>query len=117
VYLGGIIAYANEVKTQTLGVRDEDLRQHGAVSEPVAAQLAAGICARLGSEIGIGVTGIAGPGGGSAEKPVGTVWIAMQLNGAVTTLGRVYVGDRDEIRRRSCQAALDMIRRALAARV
>ena len=115
VYLGGVIAYANDIKIDVLGVRPEALHEYGAVSEPVAEQLAAGVCARLDSDIGIGITGVAGPGGGTPGKPVGTVWIAMQLSGVLTTLGRVYVGDREEIRRRSCQAALELIRRALAA--
>jgi PncC family amidohydrolase len=72
-------------------------------------------CAReLGTSIGIGITGIAGPGGGTLEKPVGTVWIAVAGIGETKSLGRVYVGDRDEIRLRATQAALDQVRRALA---
>jgi len=113
VYLGGVIAYSNSVKEQWLGVRDADIRTHGAVSEVVARGMAAGICERMGSEIGIGITGVAGPGGGTPEKPVGTVWIAVQVNGALQARCRVYPGDRREIRLRSTQAALDMIRRAL----
>jgi nicotinamide-nucleotide amidase len=113
VYVGGIIAYSNEIKLRMLNVPAELLREHGAVSEPVAASMAAGACATIGTEIGVGITGIAGPGGGSPEKPVGTVWIAVQVQGAIRTLGRVFVGDREEIRQRSAQAALDLIRRTL----
>lgn len=114
VYLGGVIAYANDAKVKELGVDPHAMAQQGAVSEIVARQMAAGICSRFGTEIGVGITGIAGPDGGTAEKPVGTVWIAVQNQGAPATLGRVYVGDRDEIRRRACQSALDLIRRPLA---
>jgi nicotinamide-nucleotide amidase len=113
VYVGGVVAYSNEIKTRMLGVPAEMLREHGAVSEPVASAMAAGACTQMGAEIGVGITGIAGPGGGSPEKPVGTVWIAAQVQGTVRTLGRVFVGDREEIRQRSAQAALDLIRRAL----
>jgi nicotinamide-nucleotide amidase len=115
VYVGGVVAYSNRIKMQMLDLPQELLREHGAVSEPVAASMAAGVCARMGTEIGVGITGIAGPGGGSPEKPVGTVWIAAHVQGATRTLGRVFVGDREEIRQRSAQAALDLIRRALDA--
>lgn len=113
VYLGGVVAYANDVKVRELGVEARAIADEGAVSETVARQMAAGICARFGTEIGIGITGIAGPDGGSADKPVGTVWIAIQVSGQLSALGRVYVGDREEIRRRACQSALDLTRRAL----
>jgi len=114
VYLGGVIAYANSVKERWLGVRPADIQTHGAVSEVVARGMAAGICERMESGIGVGITGVAGPGGGTPEKPVGTVWIAVQVNGAIQARCRVYPGDRREIRLRSTQAALDMIRRALS---
>jgi len=110
---GGVIAYDNRVKQALLGVRESDLRDGGAVSEPVARQMAAGIRTRLGTGVGIGITGIAGPGGGSPGKPVGTVWLALDLDGSVRTVRTILVGDRDEIRRRAAQSALDMLRRAL----
>ncbi|HET7565626.1 MAG TPA: competence/damage-inducible protein A [Gemmatimonadaceae bacterium] len=113
VYLGGVVAYSNHVKELWLGVQPDELAQHGAVSDVVARRMASGIASRLGSEIGVGITGIAGPGGGTPDKPVGTVWIAVQVNGALEARCRVYPGDREEIRLRSTQAALDMIRRAL----
>ena len=113
VFLGGVIAYADEVKTALLAVLAEDIRTHGAVSEPVTRAMATGARARFGSGIGIGVSGIAGPGGGTAEKPVGTVWIAVDVLGSVTAMVRRYPGDREEIRRRAAQSALDMVRLAL----
>ena len=127
VFHGGLIAYDNRVKRQLLGVLESDLDEHGAVSEPVARQMAKGIRVRLGTEIGVSITGVAGPAGGSPEKPVGTVWIGLDvLEGrppiprpdgyppvAPYDKARVFhfVGNREEIRYRAVQAALDMIRR------
>ncbi|HVS60138.1 MAG TPA: competence/damage-inducible protein A [Gemmatimonadaceae bacterium] len=113
VFLGGVIAYHNDVKKELLGVRAEDLERHGAVSEQVALQMAAGIRERTGADVGVSVTGIAGPGGGTAEKPVGLVWVAVHSLDAKAR--RFHVGgDRAEIRQRAAQAALEMVRRALA---
>ena len=114
VYVGGVVSYDNAVKTKLLGVRDVSLTEHGAVSEQVAREMAEGCARALGTQIGIGITGIAGPGGGTAEKPVGTVWIAVAGVGETRALGRVYVGDREEIRLRATQSALDQLRRGLA---
>jgi nicotinamide-nucleotide amidase len=127
VFHGGLIAYDNRVKRQLLGVLDSDLEEHGAVSEPVALQMAKGIRVRLGTEIGVSITGIAGPDGGSKEKPVGTVWIAVDLaegrppiprpegRPPITPYAKArlfhFIGGREEIRYRAAQAALDMIRR------
>ncbi|HEY9427925.1 MAG TPA: competence/damage-inducible protein A [Gemmatimonadaceae bacterium] len=113
VFLGGVVAYANGVKESMLGVPAELIASKGAVSEEVARAMASGARARTGADVGIAVTGIAGPGGGSVEKPVGTVWIAVEISDAVRTMGRVYVGDRGEVRSRSVQAALDTVRRML----
>ena len=114
VYVGGIVAYDNSVKTKLVGVRDVSLSEHGAVSEQVAREMAEGCARAVGTQVGIGITGVAGPGGGTAEKPVGTVWIAVAGVGETRALGRVYVGDREEIRLRATQASLDQLRRALA---
>ncbi len=114
VYHGGVIAYDNSVKTKLLGVSDVTLREHGAVSEQAAREMAEGCAKSLGAQIGVGITGVAGPGGGTEEKPVGTVWIAVSGIGETRALGRVYVGDREEIRMRATQASLDQIRRGLA---
>jgi len=95
-------------------VSDVTLKEHGAVSEEVAREMAEGCAKSLGTTIGIAITGIAGPSGGTPEKPVGTVWIAVSGLGETRTLGRAYVGDREEIRQRATQASLDQVRRAIA---
>lgn len=114
VVMGGIIAYHNDVKVAKLGVRTETLVAHGAVSEETAREMAAGARAALGTSVGVGITGVAGPGGGSPDKPVGTVCIAVDLEGAVRSFRASMVGDRHEIRQRSAQAALNLVRRMLA---
>jgi nicotinamide-nucleotide amidase len=114
VFVGGVIAYDNVLKGDLLGVSPEDLTVHGAVSEPVARQLAEGACRRTGTALGVGITGIAGPDGGTPDKPVGTVWIALAGVGDTVAQKTVFGGDRDEIRRRAAQSALNLIRRTLA---
>jgi nicotinamide-nucleotide amidase len=113
VVLGGVVAYSNAVKTSVLGVAPGTIERHGAVSESVAREMASGIRDRLDASIGVGITGVAGPGGGTPEKPVGLVWIAVDFDGAQRTYGGRFVGDRGEIRYRATQAALDMIRRGV----
>lgn len=115
VVLGGVIAYSNAVKEQELGVSADDIGQFGAVSEPVAIQMARGVRGMTGATIGVGITGVAGPDGGTPEKPVGTVWIAIDVRGEVTSRVAIYIGDRAEIRHRATQVAMDLIRRALLA--
>ena len=112
VFLGGVIAYQNTVKQQLLGVENADLAEHGAVSEQVAAGMARGVRALLGADIGISITGVAGPGGGTAAKPVGMVWVALDGIASTTQCLRLF-GTREEIRQRAAQAALDMVRHAL----
>ena len=114
VFVGGFIAYADGVKVGEVGVSSTDLAERGAVSEIVARQLAAGVAERLGTPTGIGVTGIAGPGGGSDEKPVGTVWIATSVEGEVEADRHNFSGDRSGIRERAAQAALAGLYRRLA---
>jgi nicotinamide-nucleotide amidase len=114
VVLGGVIAYHDDVKRLLLGVSESDLKAHGAVSEPVVRQMATGVRERLGSTIAVAITGIAGPGGGTPDKPVGTVWIGVSCRGDVTSRRLNVIGDRDEIRRRSAQAAMEIVRRRLA---
>jgi nicotinamide-nucleotide amidase len=113
VFLGGVIAYHNDVKRDELGVREEDIRRYGAVSEEVVLQMAAGARKRFGADITIAVTGVAGPGGGTPEKPVGLVWIAVDDGNAKARRFNL-IGDRAEIRQRAAQAALEMVRRALS---
>lgn len=111
VVLGGVIAYSNAMKSALLGVPVELLVEHGAVSEPVVRAMAAGARAATGAALGLAITGIAGPGGGSEEKPVGTVWIASDLDGVVESRRLRLIGDRAEVRQRAAQAALEMVRR------
>ena len=113
VVLGGVIAYSNDVKRGVLGVQQETLDTHGAVSEQVATEMAAGVRRLVGAEVGMSITGVAGPGGGTADKPVGLVWIGVDVQGTVRTHGSRFIGDRAEIRFRSTQAALDILRRML----
>jgi nicotinamide-nucleotide amidase len=113
VVRGGVIAYHNDVKVELLGVSRADLDAHGAVSESVARQLATGARARAGASIGVGITGVAGPGGGTPAKPVGSVWIAVDTAGRVRAHHGLYIGDRAEIRDRAAQMALELVRRAL----
>lgn len=113
VFRGGIVAYANEIKEGMLGVSRATLEAHGAVSEPVVREMANGAIAALRTTASVAITGIAGPGGGSEEKPVGLVWIAARIGDAVRTSHRVYPGNREEIRHRAAQAALDLLRRMM----
>ena len=112
--LGGIVAYSNAVKEAQVGVAHELLVEHGAVSEQTALALADGARERLGADIGIGVTGIAGPGGGSEEKPVGLVWVAVSdADGARIVRSVRMPGNRAEIRDRTTTLALHLLRRLL----
>ena len=112
---GGVIAYDDAVKRSLLGVSPALIREHGAVSEPVVRAMASGLRGVLGVGAALAITGVAGPGGGSADKPVGTVWIALDFRGDVQARRFAMVGDRAEIRHRSAQAALEMLRRHLLA--
>ncbi|GAC1418842.1 MAG: competence/damage-inducible protein A [Gemmatimonadaceae bacterium] len=113
VFLGGVIAYDNDVKVKVLGVPADDIERYGAVSEQVAVRMASGIRKTMAADVGISVTGIAGPGGGTPEKPVGLVWIAMDYSDAKARRFHL-VGDRTEIRQRAAQAALEIVRRSLS---
>lgn len=115
VVMGGVVAYDDAVKRRLLGVDDELLREHGAVSEPVVRAMARGARQTLQVDAALAITGIAGPGGGSLEKPVGTVWIALDLAGTVESRLLRLWGDREEIRQRSAQWALELLRRRLGA--
>ncbi|ORA28795.1 competence/damage-inducible protein A [Mycobacterium aquaticum] len=111
---GGVVAYANEAKTELLQVDEALLAEHGAVSEPVAAAMATGVLAGFEADTAVAITGIAGPGGGSADKPVGTVCFAVQLAGGDPVTRTVRLpGDRTDIRERSTTVAMHMLRRAL----
>lgn len=113
VFRGGVISYHNDLKHDLLGVREQSLRENGAVSEPVVREMAAGARRIAKSDIGLAITGVAGPGGGSPEKPVGTVWIAADIRGAIKTQLLRLWGDRQEIRERAAQWTLELLRTEL----
>ena len=113
VFVGGVIAYADEVKVAGLGVPQKLIAQHGAVSEPVVRAMAEGACERFGVAASVAVTGIAGPDGGTPDKPVGTVWLAARLGEKQEAVKRRFLGGRDEVRARSAQGGLDLLRRML----
>jgi nicotinamide-nucleotide amidase len=113
VFAGGIIAYGNRAKVELLGVDRAVLERDGAVSEEVARQMAVGAERALACSCGVGITGIAGPDGGTAEKPVGLVCYAASAGGRVEVRSTVFAGDRDGVRRRSAQAALALLLKLL----
>jgi nicotinamide-nucleotide amidase len=109
-FLGGVVSYSNELKTAWADVPLALIQAKGAVSSEVAVALADGIRRRVGSTLGVGITGIAGPGGGSEEKPVGTVHVALAHLGGVKEKGVRFLGDREMIRFQASQLALDLVR-------
>jgi PncC family amidohydrolase len=111
VFRGGVIAYSDEVKAGVLGVPPEMLRDHGAVSGPVVEAMARSVRALAGADLAVAVSGVAGPGGGSPEKPVGTVWLAWDDRGLVESRVRVFEGGRDKVRRAAAFEAMDGVRR------
>jgi nicotinamide-nucleotide amidase len=114
VFVGSIVAYADDVKVSALGVPRKMIEQHGAVSAEVSAAMARGVRERLGADVGVGVTGIAGPGGGTPEKPVGLVYVSVSAPGAERTIDFSYPSDRAAIRSRAAVAALHLVRRVLS---
>ena len=112
-FLGGAVVYSNQVKTELAGVPEEMIHRHGAVSREVAAALAEGIRYRCESTLGVGITGVAGPTGGTSEKPVGLVFHAVASDSGTEVVQRNFGGDRKRIRRYASTMALDMVRRKL----
>jgi nicotinamide-nucleotide amidase len=112
-FQGGVVAYSDDVKAETLSVSRATLAAHGAVSEAVALEMAAGVAERLGAKASLSVTGIAGPDGGSPAKPVGTVWYAARVDGEAEARREVFGGDRTQVRERAAQAALALLLRML----
>lgn len=112
-FLGGVTAYADAAKVAILGVDADSITRDGAVSETVARQLAEGAQDRFGADYGIGTTGIAGPGGGSAEKPVGLVYIAVAGPAGTQVQQMLFEGDRDQIKAMTAEAALHLLEAAL----
>lgn len=109
VFAGGIISYSNEVKSSVLGVSEVDLRRVGAVSSEVAAQMADGARRLLKTDCAVAVTGIAGPDGGSVEKPVGLVWFGLATKDGVRTEKCLFRGDRARVREQTITHALGML--------
>jgi nicotinamide-nucleotide amidase len=112
-FLGGVVSYSNEAKQSLLGVPEELLEQHGAVSEPVARAMAEGVRQRFGADLGVATTGISGPSGGTAQKPVGLVHVALAQDSGTHADHFVFPLDRTRHRQLTAQVALDWVRRAL----
>ena len=108
-FLGGVISYSNDAKVGLLGVNSKTLKAKGAVSEEVAIQMAAGARTKLGSDIGIGITGIAGPAGGTPTKPVGLVYVAVSSIESSECSRNVFRGSRSSIKDQSARKALEML--------
>lgn len=106
-YRGGVVAYSNEVKECALGVRHATLEAHGAVSEETVREMVEGVRSRLGADYAVATTGIAGPGGGTPAKPVGTVWIGIASEGTTVTKLLHLSGNRSEIAKQTCLAVFD----------
>lgn len=117
VYQGGVVAYANEAKEGLLGVSAQVIEANGAVSEAVAREMAEGAALALGADAAVAVTGVAGPGGGSVDKPVGTVWHAATFRGRTVAELQTFPGDRAAVRERAAQAALFLLLRLLDGRL
>ena len=113
IYGYGFITYANEAKVRLLGVSPETLEKYGAVSHQTACEMAQGAKKVSGSDIAVSVTGIAGPGGGTQEKPVGLVYIAIAYNNAVEFKKLNLKGNRDEVRAQTCDNVFELIRESL----
>jgi PncC family amidohydrolase len=108
---GGVVAYANDAKMGLLGVPAEAIRDHGAVSEPVARAMAAGVASAFGADAGLAVTGIAGPAGAMPGKPVGTVWFALALPDGVKSHEMHFPGSREAVRDAAANHALGLLAR------
>lgn len=104
-----VVTYANAAKMKFLGVSEENITKYGVVSEAVAAEMANGAAKLMNADIGVGITGIAGPGGGSAQKPVGLVWTAVWYKNTIFTYELRLDGNRDEVRNGTCKAVFEKI--------
>ena len=113
VFLGAVVAYADEVKVAQLGVPEALIREHGAVSAEVAAAMARGARKRLHADVAVGITGVAGPGGGTPEKPVGLCYVAAETPDTASVVDFSYPADREAVRSRAAVAALHLVRRLL----
>lgn len=109
VFEGGVIAYSNRIKREKLGVSESTLKDHGAVSEPVARRMVEGVCDRFEVDVGVSVSGIAGPSGGTKEKPVGLVYLGFSVDGRVDVLRNVYDGIRASVREQTVRTVVDKL--------
>ncbi|MBC7324635.1 MAG: CinA family protein, partial [Moorella sp. (in: Bacteria)] len=112
-FTGGLVTYSNAAKVKLLGVAEETLAIHGAVSPETAAAMATGVRLVMGTDIGLSITGIAGPGGGTPAKPVGLVYTGLDIRGKVQVQRDLFVGERENIKWQSTQAALYLLWRSL----
>ena len=115
VFLGGVVSYSNESKRDLLGVREATLEAHGAVSAEAVREMAEGALRRFGADCSLAVSGVAGPGGGTIEKPVGTVWIGARVREAAIERLHRFDGDRDAVRRSAREAAFALLADLLSA--
>lgn len=113
VYEGGVISYSNRLKRELLGVSEPLLRDHGAVSEPVARNMAEGVCERLHVSVSLSITGVAGPGGGSPDKPVGLVFVGCRGGETTRVQRHEFEGDRHSVRQKSVSASLELVNEVL----
>ncbi len=108
-YLGSIVSYSNEAKQRLLGVRYETLETYGAVSRETVLEMARGVCQAFGADVGLSVSGIAGPGGGTPDKPVGLVWLGLSTRGVEQAQQTFWKGDRLQIKEQAAEAALALL--------
>ena len=114
VFFGGCVTYTNDVKQRLIGVSAETLEKYGAVSEQTARAMAEGIVRVSGADLGVGITGIAGPGGGTPEKPVGLVYVGCYYHGEVTVGECRFTGDREQNRNAAVTASLELLWKTLS---
>ncbi|HOX91924.1 MAG TPA: CinA family protein [Spirochaetales bacterium] len=117
VFLGGVVSYSNSVKQALLGVREETLAEHGAVSEQCVREMATGAARALQADCSIAISGIAGPGGGTKDKPVGTVFIAWLVRGQMNSMLVVLTGRRNSVRRKAAAIAMQCLADTLAKQI
>ncbi len=113
-FLGGVVSYSNSVKINLLGVDADDIEMHGAVSQTVVEQMARGAQMKLGSDVAVATSGIAGPGGGTPDKPVGTVWMAAASKERVVSQCHHFDGDRQQVTEQAAVAVLKMLTKLIA---
>ena len=112
-FVGGVIAYSNAAKTRMLGVRKQTIARWGAVSEQTVKEMATGVCRRFGTQLGVAVSGIAGPGGGSKTKPVGLVYVCVRAGRRLAVERHLFRGGRRAVKEQSAAAALQLCRQVL----